>query len=229
MRRLAKLLASAFIYFCAATVIAQGMGLTFLWMRGNFTKDKATLLLAIAHDIDVVEVAARLRAEENETPEEQVSHQEIVQARLAKSLDLDLRDQVIDKGLDHLRLLEDGMTTMIDRFDRRRQEFEKELEKLTAGNRESAVANLQRQIEVMQPSQAKDQLLRMPEDAAMSDVVTIIMAMPPSKTKKIYGEFKNDIEAQKLADIFKQIRLGEPMRSLIEEAGGPATTDPNAP
>ena len=228
MRRSVKLLAAVFIYFCAATVIAQGMGLTFLWLRGHFTEGKANQLLAIMYGIDLVEVAAK-QSEENEAPEEQVSHQEIVQARLAKSLDLDLRDQVIDKGLDHLRMLEDGLRTMIGRFDRRRLEFETELKKLTAGNRESAVANLQRQIEVMQPAQAKDQLLRMLEDEAMSDVVTIIMSMPPSKTKKIYAEFKNDVEARKLAEIFKQIRLGEPMQSLIEEAGRPAATDPNAP
>ena len=76
----------------------------------------------------------------------------------------------------------------------------------------------------MQPKQAKDQLLRMLDEAGPEelekvnrDVVTMLKSMPLDKRKKIVSEFKTDEEAEKLHEILKQIREGVPDLTLIHE------------
>ena len=57
---------------------------------------------------------------------------------------------------------------------------------------------LQRTIEAMRPEQAKAQLLKMLDDEAMGDVVTIVKNMPADKRKKIIAEFKEGTDADQL-------------------------------
>ena len=77
---------------------------------------------------------------------------------------------------------------------------------------------LQRTIEAMRPEQAKAQLLKMLDDEAMDDVVTIVKSMPVDKRKKIIAEFKEGTDADRLYEILKNILRGEPNASTIQEA-----------
>ena len=70
----------------------------------------------------------------------------------------------------------------------------------------------------MRPEQAKEQLLKMLDDKAMGDVVTIVKNMPADKQKKIVAEFKEGSDADQLYQILKNIRAGEPVVSQIEDA-----------
>ena len=90
----------------------------------------------------------------------------------------------------------------------------KDLEKSAT---ESAEAELQRTIEAIDPKQAKAQILIMIDDDAMSAVVTVVKALPLDKRKKLIAQFKTEEEIEKLADILRQIRLGNPEVPLINK------------
>jgi ACT domain-containing protein len=81
----------------------------------------------------------------------------------------------------------------------------------------------------MQPEQAKGQLLKMLEDDAMEDVVTIVTNMPADKRKKILAEFKVGTDAEQLYEILKNIRKGEPIASTIQDARQSLTPEARTP
>ena len=52
MIKLLRILTAAVVYFCAATLMAQGIGVGVLWFRGTLTSDNWYELLAIVHGVD---------------------------------------------------------------------------------------------------------------------------------------------------------------------------------
>ena len=82
----------------------------------------------------------------------------------------------------------------------------------------TSLKELQRTLEAIKPAQAKEQIVKMLEDDAMDDVVTILKSMAIDKRKKIIAEFKAGPDTEWLYDILKNIRMGEPLVSQIKEA-----------
>jgi hypothetical protein len=146
-----------------------------------------------------------------------------VQARVLSSLDLDLRESALDKSLGDLRTVELQIKTERERLDLWKQDFDKRLANLETQATDNALLELQRTLESINPKQAKDQILKMLEDPGsvedqpLHDVVTILKTMPLDKQKKIYAEFKTPEETEKLAEIFREIRLGLPDSDLIRD------------
>ena len=128
--------------------------------------------------------------------DEQPSLDQIMQQRLAASLDLDLRETAIDKSLGDLRNLE------AQDQDRERAAGQVEtVVRQAAGKLESqttdeALLQLQRMLEVMIPSRPRTRFCACSrttpnaDDDPMRDVVTILKTMPSDKQKKILAEFK---------------------------------------
>jgi hypothetical protein len=75
----------------------------------------------------------------------------------------------------------------------------------------------------MSPKQAKDQILKMLDepstvaDDPMQDVVTVLKSMADDKRKKLLGEFKTPEEADRLAEILREVRLGLPDSDVIRD------------
>lgn len=217
IRGLLRLAATAFVYFCVATVLAEGIALTLLRTSGALTGEAVFQHLAVAYNIDLKAIEADSLADEQMPGNENVALAQIIKARAMKSLDLDLREQSLQNGLDDLRNLQTQLAKERDRYDRVKSSFGLELEKLEDNATNSAVAELQRTIEAIDPKQAKAQILIMIEDDAMSTVVKVMKAMPLDKRKKLIAQFKTDEEITKLADILRQIRLANPEVPLIEK------------
>ena len=51
-----------------------------------------------------------------------------------------------------------------------------------------------------------------------SDVVALIRLMPLEQQKKLFAEFTQPEDQENLAQLINEVRSGEPMKSLIEEA-----------
>lgn len=221
MKAAASWLASLFVAFSVGTVISLAVLLAMLWWKGALADDRLMGVLAV---ISGVEPARTTDAAGGASAsDEQPSLDQIAQRRLATSLDLDLRETAIDKALGELRNLEAEVKVENKRLDEWKLSFDKRLEKLESETTDEALFQLQRTIEAMNPKQAKDQILKMledpptAEDDPMRDVVTIIKTMPLDKQKKLLAEFKLEPETEKLAEILKQIRLGEPDAGLIQD------------
>jgi flagellar motility protein MotE (MotC chaperone) len=215
--KILNLIPAVFTYFCVATVLALGVGVTFLWARGSLDEEKLFRVLAVVHDVDLdaaIDEAEELR---KAVEDEQPALDDIIEARAIKSLDLDLRESALTKGLVDLLSLEARLQTEQDRYKQLKGSFDDLLAKMEGQKSDSALQEVQRTLEAMQPKQAKDQILKMLEDDAMHDVVTIMKGMPIDKRKKIAGEFKTGDEPDKLHEILTQIRLGVPGVTLIRD------------
>jgi hypothetical protein len=58
----------------------------------------------------------------------------------------------------------------------------------------------------------------MVDAGSMREVVALLSAMVPSKRSKVIAEFKTPEEEEKLAELLKIIREGDPELSLIDDA-----------
>ena len=151
-------------------------------------------------------------------PTQQVSLEEVLERRVVKSLDLNLREQAVDKGLADLRTLTAQVAEDARRFDARRSAFQASLDQLAKDAQDAAITEVRRTLEALRPRQAKDQLIQMLRVGDMPAVVTMIKAMPLEKRKKLLAEFKDADEPDKLADILRQILEGKPEVPLIQQA-----------
>jgi hypothetical protein len=222
MKALLRWLATLFVAFSIGTVISLTVLVGMLWWKGALTDDRLLGMLAALQGIPMPAPGSVAAADP--AADEQPSLEQILQRRLVASLDLDMRETAIDKALAELRNLETQIKTENQRLDLWKLSFDKRLETLESQTTDEALLQLQRTIEAMHPKQAKDQILKIldqpptkPDDDPMRDVVTILKTMPIDKARKIVGEFKSPEEAEKLADILRQIRLGSPDADLIRD------------
>jgi hypothetical protein len=210
------------LYFSVATVVAETAALAVLSSRGALSQDKLINLLAIAHDVDLASLWRTLEQKTRPSEVEQISLHEILEARALLSTDLDLREMAADKGWNAARQLDSVLEQEKDRYTQLKATFDEELKKLRAGVTDVSVRELQSQLESIDPKQAKDQVLRILDDAkldrrsAMNVVVAIFKGMAMEKRKKIFSEFKNE-DSLRLHEILRQIRLGVPEVTLIRD------------
>ena len=202
-------------------VVLLGM----LWWKGVLADERVLAMLAALQGIKAAPPIETTNVVN--TDAEQPSLNQIREARLRASLDLDLRESAIDKSLADLRTLEKNLQTESSRLDGWKKSFDKRLSDLQSAATDSALLEVQRTLEAIQPKQAKEQILLMLKepmtttaDDPMQDIVTIFKAMPLDKRRKILAEFKTPDEVEKLAAILQQIRLGEPDAGLLRDARG---------
>ena len=215
IRKLIRVAAAALVYFCVATLISQSILLAYVAYTWEVNGDKLFRALAAVHGLDPDAEEKDELLPPEDVPED-VSYQQIIAARLSKSLDMDLREQGLIKRLDHLQALLDQVVTANDDLDRRQLAFREELIKLEAGAEQEGLAQVQRTIEAMQPAQAKDQILKLLETDSDAAVLSMVKAMPVDRRKKIAAEFQTEEDAEKLHEILLRILLGEPETSLID-------------
>jgi hypothetical protein len=150
---------------------------------------------------------------------EQPSNTERIDRQMLKSLDLDLRQTAVANGLETLNAIESHLELETTRFEDLKKSYAAKLKELEDEEQATSLKELQRTLEAIRPDQAKEQILKMLEnDDAMDDVVTILKNMALDKRKKIIAEFKQGSDSDKLYEILKNIRLGEPTVSQIQDA-----------
>lgn len=218
MNRVVHAVGRAFLYLCVATVIAQVAGIGTLWFKGALDRPRLYRVLAALHGIDILAMhAQRLARQETPQPQQPVlAQREAADGR--KSLDIDLREMAVNKGLLDMQNLQTALRTERARFQDLKQAYDTRLQQLLEEEQLAARREVQRTLEAIQPAQAKQQILKMIDDDAMDDVVAIIKSMPIDKRKKIIAEFKQRDDERVLFDILKNMRMGEPAVTQIEEA-----------
>ena len=235
MKRILGLSSALAIWVCVGTVLAQIVLLGMLWWKGAFADNRVMAMIAALHGIfpDVGSGGGAVAADPNP---EQMSLTEVAQRRMLSSLDLDLRENTLDKSLADLRNLEEKIRTEDERLSLWKKSYDFRLQELESTRLASSLLEVQKTLEAIQPKQAKEQILKMLDDApdghneqAMQDIVKILKAMPLDKRRKILGEFKSEDEATTLAEILKEIRLGAPEVDLIRDTRAGLQPGPGAP
>ena len=216
-----KLLTSTMLYTCLATVLSQGAVMAYLWSQGAMDPHKARQVAAVLSGVEMAPAQENAH-EASDTTDEQHSYEKVLEQRVLKSLDLDLREQAVAKGLSDLRALTDKLAEDTRRFDLRREAFKTSLKQLEEGAKDAAITEVRRTLESLKARQAKDQLIRMLDDREneqenMQAVVTIVKAMALDKRKKLLAEFKDGDEPDRLGEILEQILQGVPETTVIQQ------------
>lgn len=218
MKKITSILGTLFTYFCVASMIALIAAGAALWFKGALDRDRLYRVLAAAHGIDVITLHKQIVKEKKEADDEQPSYKERFTELTLKSLDLDLREDAVSNAWSEMHELRISLEVDRNRFEELKQAYAAKLQEIADEEQATSLKELQRTLEAIKPEQAKEQILKMLEDDAMDDVVTILKNMAIDKRKKIIAEFEQGADADKLYDILKNIRLGEPNATQNREA-----------
>ena len=220
MKALSQWLGALFVAFCIGTVISLIVISSMMWWKGVLTDERIYGMLAALQGIKPPP-PPKLTA--LDTDAEQPSFEQILNARLRASLDLDLRESAIDKALGDLRTIETALKSESSRLDLWKQSFDKRLTDLQSAATEASMREVQQTLEAMPPKQSKDQLMKMlaepktPTNDPMEDVVRILKAVQLDKRKKILQEFKTPEGVRNNAkSIFKIPMLAQGFKGRVK-------------
>jgi flagellar motility protein MotE (MotC chaperone) len=214
-----KKIFNLFLWFCAATVIAQCCILTLSAIGGNLNRQSIVRVIAILNGIDI----QGKRLEQSLIAARQApvaTYEEILAERARAAIEIDSRESALNRYAEQLDTMQDKLISERAQFDRRRLSFDQKLNQLASDGQKESLKEVQQILENLQPEQSKGQLLRMLENNQTEDVVAIVKGMPSDKRKKILGEFASTEEASKLYEILQELRNGEPMASTIDQVRG---------
>lgn len=212
-----KMLLRLFGAFCVATILAQCIVLGLSAYRGNLDGDTILQGFALLNGIDIT--GKRLEDAMRNGREAPVpSYEDITAERAQKSLNLDMRERSIRLSKEQLEAKQRDLQLEIVNFDNRKDAFYSKLDELNKGIEDTSLKDVRRTLESLPPEQSKDQLLKLIKDGQLTDVVAIVKGMPADKSKKILGEFLEPEESEKLYEILRELRKGEPTKSLIDQA-----------
>jgi tRNA A37 methylthiotransferase MiaB len=202
---------------CVGTVLAELLLAGFCWSQGIVDSQKLADMRAI---VDGTASITRNDAEATEVRQRaaQPSLGQIAEVRAKESRDYELREQSLHSAIEEFGGERIKLSEEIDRYNRVKKSFEAELNTLRAAALSTSQETTRIILENMKPKQAKDQILRMVDAGSMREVVALLSAMVPSKRSKVIAEFKTPEEEEKLAELLKIIREGDPELSLIDDA-----------
>jgi hypothetical protein len=220
MKAVFQLAGNLFVATSIGTTVTLVVLLAMLWWKGALADDRVLEMLAALQGIQPSPPATTGALD---PAAEQPSLEQLLEARLRASLDLDLRESAIDKSLGDLRTLETALRTESARLDDWKRSFDQRLTDLQKATTDASLLEVQRTLEAISPKQAKEQIVKMleepptPQDDPMEDVVRILKAMPLDKRKKILAEFKDPQEVEKLHEILREVRLGGSDAELLRD------------
>ncbi len=230
MMGLYRILAPVLAAFCIGTVISAAAGMMYLLSAGKIDREKMFQIVAVIQDVDLAAMQQKEEAARKPLESEQISLEQVLQKRVEQSLARDMREMALDKALDDLRRLQNDLTIDRRRYNELKESFDNRLQSLEQGAREAGILELQRTLEAIKPKQAKEQILKIIEEAGQSAdgsangndeslnaVVTILKGMPVDSRKKIIAEFKTADESAKLHDILNRIRRGIPETDIYKQ------------
>jgi len=218
---IARLLNSAWsllLYFCAATLLAQGIMLGYFWLTWRLDREKLVQVLAVAQGIDLLAMQQKDESDREDVAPEQVSFQEILDRRAAMARDLELRETALKNGLDQLKSQRRQLAEDRRQYEQLVAQFNTRLLAFTDGAETGGREVVLRTLETIKPSQAKQQIVQMLADDEIDEVLLLFTQMSDAKRAKILGEFKTPEENEKLGEVLRLIGQGEPQASLAEEA-----------
>ena len=204
-----KKLIGLFLWFCAATFLAQICIVGLAASKGNVSRQSIAQVIGLLNGIDIQ--GARLKQaliSARDTPT--TLYQDVLDAKTNALLQRDSRSRALDNFQRQLSDQQREFQKKVEDFDERRVQFEMQQEKQRTGTQLNKLKEVQTILENMAPEEAKKQLFIKLVNNELADVVSIIRGMPSDKQKKILAEFTQPEDHQKLADVLREIRRGQP-------------------
>ena len=209
---------------CIGTVFAEVLFLTVMLAGGHWKQADVNVMLAICYGVDEQTLAEYYEELSPRREFSLVDVNEEEQTSTASILNIDMRERSLNTAIDDLRYYQKVLTEERDRYDRLRTDFEQQLARLEGVANNANLIRLRDTISNLSPTQAKEQIMTMLEQADESgdqeianDVVVMIKTMPIDKRKKIFSEFQTIQEKKRLGFIVHELRVGNPEVPLIRK------------
>jgi len=215
--RLLKTAMTLFVCFCVGTLLAQAIILGYLWVSWKMDREKIIQMLAIAQGVDLFAAQKDDQSDLEAIPPEEPSYQDWLQRRATMFRDLELREQALENALARLSFEQQKLAADWKAKERLQQDFEARLLALKQGAEAEGRQAVGRILESIKPKQAKEQVLQMLENDEINEVVILLSAMAEIKLAKLLAEFKTPEEAEKIGEVLRLIRQGEPISSMTSQ------------
>jgi hypothetical protein len=218
--RLLRTGTTLFFLFCVATLLAQAMLVAYYWATWGMNGEKVLQMLAIAQGVDLFAAQKDAQAGQDEVPPEEPSYQDWVDRRATMFRDVELREQALANAVARLRSEQQQLADDRKTSDRVEKAFEARLASLKEGAEAQGREAVGRILESIKPKQAKDQIIEMLDNNENNEVVLLLNAMSSSKLSKVLAEFKTPEENEKIGEVLRLIREGQPLTSMVDQALG---------
>jgi len=219
----ARLLRIAFgllLHFSLATLIAEAIVVGYVVSRWQIDGERFTKLLAVAQGLELPGPQAAAPLEPEAPPTEQLSYDQVLEARAMKDKNLQLRELALANALAQLKTDRQKVAEDEKRYQQQLSESTAKLEALSKGAKATGRELAGRILEKAKPKQAKELLLQMLENKEIDDVVLLLSGMTDSNRAKIIGEFKTADEVKKIDEVLRLIRQGVPEAPIADKVKG---------
>lgn len=216
MVRMFRSLVALLLYVCIATVIAQSIGLAWLWSAGYLEKGRLAQATAVLYGFDLAALSEEVR-DLDLAGKEQPSLDQIAAQRAIKLKQIDLRELAVQQNLNSFNLMKNQLQKDLDNLQSLQQQFKNQLLALANETVEEGDSKVRRIFENVEPRQAKQLMLQMIKEDELEEVVRMYAAMAPSRQAEIAAEFKSEEETEELSEILRLVRKGFPQLDLINE------------
>lgn len=205
---------AAFVYACVATTVAEAIIVASLWQSGAFDATKMRKYAAVIYGFDLATLDIDGKQPKAGETNATLARDELLDSRVRSNATLAARQEAIRKGAEDIRVLVQTLSTKRERYEIVKDGFDDLLVQLEQDVNNTALTEVRRTLEVLQPKQTKDLMIDMledgdatPEDDVLGDVLAIIRGIPQDKLKRIFSEFKSEEERTVLNRIL--LAIGE--------------------
>jgi hypothetical protein len=214
--RLLHVLGAVVACICVATVIAAGILGTYYTRTWQLDREKLVRMLAVAEGADLEAIVENARGEKESPSTEQPSYEQILEARAAKTRNLELREQALRSGLVQFQTAQRKLADDRTQFQQLRESFQGELAAMEKGAAAAGREDARRTLETLKPKQAKELVVQMLARKELDEVVILLAGMPEAKRAKIIAEFKTRDENEQVGEVLRRIRQGLPAAAVAE-------------
>jgi hypothetical protein len=217
MGRILRMLTGGLLYFCLATIIAEAILAVYLANTWHLDRRKLIEMLAVAQDIDLAGKHPRPAAADGQAGGEQLSFDQIIEARALKSRNLEIREQALKNDLEQFRVERGKLVDEKSSFQKSKEAFEAQLTTVKKREIDSGWDDNRRTLMTAKPKQAKELILQMFEKNEVDDVVALLRPMSDARRAKIVAEFKTPEDIKKIDQVLRLIRRGEPIATAAAD------------
>jgi hypothetical protein len=190
----------------------------YLVSHWKIDSQKVAAMIAAAQGLEPAGTSAAAVPEPEPVSKEQVSFEQILEARALKDKNLQLRELALTNTLAQLRTDRQKLADELKRYQDQRRDYETKLDATTKGAQAAGRTEVSSLLQSLKPKQAKEIVLKMLENSETEEVVMLLSGMTEAKRAKILGEFKTPDETKKIDEVIRLIRQGVPTATIAEQA-----------
>jgi hypothetical protein len=205
MTRLLHMLFALIGYVCTATVITAVLGALYLWHTDQLNDEKMFRMVALLHDVDLQQIAAKQKKTTEEVPPEEPSLANVAHQQQVLDRNFEVKLLALQRGRQDYDFSLQQLKEERSRYDRMAQEWQDKLKQHDERATQENVAKVVAQLEQVKPAIGKKLLMRYIAENRMDDAILLMGKMSESKLTKILKTFESDEELDKLHEIHQRI------------------------